>query len=77
MKYRELVNEFIEREEEAGNIFNREGVTVGLLRKFAIFLEGSAAQQSVQRIGFKRPLVARLGYFFIRKGWWLVGYANR
>jgi len=36
-----------------------------------------SAQQSVQRIGFKRPLVARLGYFFIRKGWWLVGYANR
>ena len=37
----------------------------------------NAAEQSVQRIGFKRPLVARLGYFFIRKGRWLVGYANR
>lgn len=42
-----------------------------------MFNDDNSVQQNVQRIGFKRPLIARIGYFFIRKGWRLVGYANR
>jgi hypothetical protein len=39
MNYRELVEMFIEEQESFGNIVNREGVTVAILRKFAVWLE--------------------------------------
>jgi len=38
-EYKELVEKFVDEQESFGNIVNRDGVTVGLLRKFAVWLE--------------------------------------
>lgn len=49
MDYRKAVEIFIDREESYGNIINRGGVTVGLLRKFAVFLEEYSNQEKKQK----------------------------
>lgn len=43
--YRGLVELFIDEQERLGNIITREGVTAGLLRKFAVWTEGKPAPQ--------------------------------